>query len=64
MKTRTAILLDENGAEIWRGLPSEMKIIFRKKGEYSTQASMADVAESGIPIDVEDGNDLDIAEEN
>ena len=59
--SRMAILLDDNGQEIWRGLPANMPVRFVSDDKsFTVVATMADVAEIGVPIDVNTGNDLSI----
>ena len=64
-KTRTAILLDENGVEIYRGHPGDMPIRFCHNDDTETvvcEATMNGVLYSGVPIDADDGSDLEIHE--
>jgi hypothetical protein len=59
-KTRTAILLDENGIEIFRGHPSDMPVRWSDDLGGLHDWTMNNVAEAGTPIDEESGEDLEI----
>ena len=56
---RTAILLDENGVEIYRGCPAKMPVRFisEDNDEENVDWCMAEVPDAGSPLD-ENGLDM------
>lgn len=61
MRTRTAILLDEDGKEIYRGHPANMPVRFvSEDGQTIYEWTMNEAVEAGTPIDPDDGSDMEI----
>ena len=60
---RTAILLDENGKEIYRGNPADLPVRFLSEGGDLIEHSMSAAVDVGTPIDPESGDDLTLYDE-
>lgn len=61
---RTAILLDENGKEIYRGNPAGMPVRFTTQEGGLVEHSMIAAVDVGNPIDPESGDDLTLYNED